>query len=48
LAKLTQARGKVFGVVLNQFNTDEARQYYGQYGYYQAYGNEAGADGKSV
>ncbi len=40
LAKLTQARGKVFGVVLNQFNTDEARQYYGQYGYYQAYGHD--------
>jgi len=49
LAKLTQARGKVFGVVLNQFNTDEARQYYGQYGYYQAYGQDAAdTDGKSA
>ncbi|WP_434926533.1 GumC family protein [Shewanella sp. HL-SH2] len=54
LAKLTQARGKVFGVVLNQFNTDEARQYYGQYGYYQAYGQDAASieraesDGKTA
>lgn len=50
LAKLTQARAKVFGVVLNQFNTDEARQYYGQYGYYEAYGHDANAktDGKSA
>ncbi|MCT8987042.1 polysaccharide biosynthesis tyrosine autokinase [Shewanella phaeophyticola] len=40
LAKLNQARSKVFGVVLNQFNTKEAQRYQGDYGYYQAYGAE--------
>ncbi|UAL45129.1 polysaccharide biosynthesis tyrosine autokinase [Shewanella inventionis] len=40
LAKLNQARSKVFGVVLNQFNTKEAQRYDGDYGYYQAYGAE--------
>ncbi|WP_445776335.1 GumC family protein [Shewanella sp.] len=40
LAKLNQARSKVFGVVLNQFNTKEAQRYEGDYGYYQAYGTE--------
>ncbi|WP_445773634.1 GumC family protein [Shewanella sp.] len=40
LAKLNQARSKVFGVVLNQFNTKEAQRYEGDYGYYQAYGAE--------
>jgi capsular exopolysaccharide synthesis family protein len=38
LAKLNQARSKVFGVVLNQFNTKDAQRYQGDYGYYQAYG----------
>ena len=38
LAKLNQARGKVFGVVLNQYNTKDARYNDSQYGYYQAYG----------
>ncbi|MGP1831938.1 GumC family protein [Shewanella frigidimarina] len=38
LAKLNQARSKVFGVVLNQFNTKDAHRYQGDYGYYQAYG----------
>ncbi|WP_153914800.1 GumC family protein [Shewanella sp. TC10] len=37
LAKLYQARGKVFGVVLNQLNIKDAQQYHGQYGYYQPY-----------
>jgi capsular exopolysaccharide synthesis family protein len=37
LAKLNQAHAKVFGVVLNQFDTKDAQSYYGQYGYYQAY-----------
>jgi succinoglycan biosynthesis transport protein ExoP len=40
LAKLNQARSKVFGVVLNQFNTKDAARYQGDYGYYQAYGAE--------
>ncbi|MGI2170505.1 GumC family protein [Shewanella sp. MF05960] len=40
LAKLNQARSKVFGVVLNQFNTKDAASYQGDYGYYQAYGAE--------
>ena len=43
LAKLNQARSKVFGVVLNQFNTKDAQRYQGDYGYYQAYGAEYGA-----
>jgi succinoglycan biosynthesis transport protein ExoP len=38
LAKLNQARSKVFGVVLNQFNTKDAQRYQSDYGYYQAYG----------
>jgi succinoglycan biosynthesis transport protein ExoP len=38
LAKLNQARGKVFGVILNQFNIKDAQRYQGDYGYYQAYG----------
>jgi succinoglycan biosynthesis transport protein ExoP len=37
LAKLNQARAKVFGVVLNQFDTKDAQRYQGGYGYYQAY-----------
>jgi Mrp family chromosome partitioning ATPase len=41
LAKLNQARAKVFGVVLNQFNTKDAQRYQGDYGYYQAYGAES-------
>ncbi|WP_119968634.1 GumC family protein [Shewanella japonica] len=40
LAKINQARGKVVGVVLNQFNTKEAKHYNGDYGYYQAYGQD--------
>ncbi|WP_302629530.1 polysaccharide biosynthesis tyrosine autokinase [Shewanella sp. MEBiC00475] len=40
IAKLNQARAKVFGVVLNQFNTKDAQRYQGDYGYYQAYGAE--------
>ena len=40
LAKLNQARSKVFGVVLNQFNTKDAARYQDDYGYYQAYGAE--------
>ncbi|WP_350431225.1 polysaccharide biosynthesis tyrosine autokinase [Shewanella sp. H8] len=41
LAKLNQARAKVFGVVLNQFNVKDALQYQGDYGYYQAYGADS-------
>jgi capsular exopolysaccharide synthesis family protein len=37
IAKLNQARAKVFGVVLNQFDTKDAQRYQGGYGYYQAY-----------
>lgn len=37
LAKLNQAHGKVFGVVLNQLNTKDVGNYYGQYGYYHSY-----------
>ncbi|MGI2040125.1 GumC family protein [Shewanella frigidimarina] len=40
IAKLNQARAKVFGVVLNQFNTKDAQRYQGDYGYYQVYGAE--------
>ena len=40
LAKLNQARAKVFGVVLNQFDTKDAQRYQVDYGYYQAYGAE--------
>jgi succinoglycan biosynthesis transport protein ExoP len=40
IAKLNQARAKVFGVVLNQFNTKDALRDQGDYGYYQAYGVE--------
>jgi capsular exopolysaccharide synthesis family protein len=39
LAKLNQSHAKVFGVVLNQFDVKEAQSYYGNYGYYEAYGN---------
>ncbi|WP_083698098.1 polysaccharide biosynthesis tyrosine autokinase [Shewanella sp. UCD-KL21] len=38
LAKLNQSRSKVFGVILNQFNTKDAEHYQGDYGYYKAYG----------
>ncbi|WP_351078419.1 polysaccharide biosynthesis tyrosine autokinase [Shewanella sp. CAL98-MNA-CIBAN-0140] len=41
LAKLNQARSKVFGVVLNYFDTKNAQRYQGDYGYYQAYGADS-------
>ncbi|MCL1143244.1 GumC family protein [Shewanella gaetbuli] len=40
LAKLNQARGKVLGVILNQFCAKDARYNDDQYSYYQAYGSD--------
>lgn len=38
LARINQAHGNVFGVVLNQMDVNKAASYYGNYGYYGVYG----------
>lgn len=43
LARINQAHGNIFGVVLNQMDVTKAASYYGNYGYYGVYGeNKAG------
>ncbi|WP_423186155.1 GumC family protein [Alishewanella sp. d11] len=38
LARIIQAHGNVFGVVLNQMDVNKAAAHYGNYGYYGVYG----------
>ncbi|GAB2931388.1 GumC family protein [Rheinheimera gaetbuli] len=40
IAKINQAHGNLYGVVLNQMDTEKAASYYGQYGQYGYYGTE--------
>lgn len=40
IAKINQAHGNLYGVILNQMDTDKAASYYGQYGQYGYYGTE--------
>ncbi|KKO46809.1 chain-length determining protein [Arsukibacterium ikkense] len=40
IAKINQAHGNLYGVVLNQMDTEKAASYYGQYGQYGYYGAE--------
>lgn len=40
IAKINQAHGNLYGVILNQMDTEKAASYYGQYGQYGYYGTE--------